>query len=216
MTLAPHIPPADLTADERTVLQRYADGKKPAEIVIETGLPRELVVNTVADLAGYNPDRARQLLNGADGRPLPPAVDVFPAPPSGDETVQELFDRGERSFDAGIRSRAKRLRAKVNALAADLAAVADEQARIDADAERRRVAQDRVDALKRQLAEAMADLQGGAPPAAKPARSAAASSPTKEIRAWAARNGVECPGFGRVPKTVIAAWEAAHPDRAST
>jgi WhiB family redox-sensing transcriptional regulator len=62
------------------------------------------------------------------------------------------------------------------------------------------------------LADINAQLPGGTSPRAEPAAEAATpGAPTaKEIRSWAHDAGIKCPGTGRIPHTVRAAYLEAH------
>lgn len=63
------------------------------------------------------------------------------------------------------------------------------------------------DRLKAQLAKIEAELRG--------ASTTAPVLPSKEIRAWAAGNGVPCPVTGKIPGSVVDAWKQATSERAS-
>lgn len=84
--------------------------------------------------------------------------------------------------------------------------------------------------LEQQLRDARAKLRGGRA-TTKPAKPAGTGRPkgtaptglvttadleafgvtSKDVRAWAHENDVECPSVGRLPSRVLDAWKAAHP-----
>jgi hypothetical protein len=76
------------------------------------------------------------------------------------------------------------------------------------DAERRSAALKEVNRLERQLAEARAKLKG------RTILDVDSSVSAAELRAWASRNGYECPARGRVPSAVREAYEAAQESEA--
>jgi predicted transcriptional regulator len=66
-------------------------------------------------------------------------------------------------------------------------------------------ARERVERLKRELAEAQAALRGTT------VRTGSVTAiDSKAVRAWAKDNGVECPPVGRVPSGIVEAYQAAH------
>lgn len=72
-----------------------------------------------------------------------------------------------------------------------------------------------VERLEAQLAEAKAKLRGGTGPKSKTTTTISDGPSAAEVRAWAAKNDVECPAVGRVPAAVRAAYDEAHLEKAS-
>jgi Lsr2 len=205
--------------DQRSILAAYAAGDQIAEIVTDLNLPRALVANTVDQLCGYDRARAARVVEDLEaGRPPAPAREPEPAPePTGEPEPQKPAppDPGPepRNFEellaaattSGIPAATKladRIRHDVDELAALLATARAEQA-----------ARAKVDRLRAALAKAEAELTsitgtGGARGSALPP-----GVEGKAVRAWAAEQGLACPAHGRIPKDVIAAYQAAHAER---
>lgn len=118
-------------------------------------------------------------------------------------TVGDILRRADQ---AGGRyaARAAKLRTQIDELARDLESAADLIA-----------AQVRVDALRKQLGEATANLRKLRTPGvpAEPAPGAPVKPDgvsNADVRDWAAGQGIDCPGSGRVPYRVLEAYNAAH------
>ncbi|MFR9796166.1 WhiB family transcriptional regulator [Streptomyces sp. MS06] len=127
-----------------------------------------------------------------------PALAAAPAPPPRGIPVGQLLKWGDQHQDPDVQAQAARARAALTGLrqrhAADqeLAAITSETAE-----------------LEQRLAELRAREQELAP--AKPRKKRAApvrDYDTREVRAWAAANGVDCPRMGQLPKRVLDAWRA--------
>lgn len=129
----------------------------------------------------------------------PPTVQVVP-----DQRVETLLNAASKSEKA----RTRRLGVRIHELIAELRGLvnsetAEREAAAKAAAEQAKL-QAEVKQLEEQLAAKKAALSG------KPKSTASAlPAPPKDIRAWAAANGVDCPAFGRLPGGVVAAYTAA-------
>lgn len=173
--------------------------------------------------------RAADALEGKLPAPVPPApstgagFEVFDRKRAAPSTRQDAprptpMANGTEllivSAEKSAKARTRRLAAKVRE---DLGVLRDlvvaerketEAAKVKAEETARLKAE--VAELEQQLAAKKAALR----PPSKPKQSQpkpASQRDSKAIRAWAAENGVECPGFGRVPQPVVEAYEAAHP-----
>lgn len=143
--------------------------------------------------------------------PRPPVLAAAQPPPLPTVVTRSLLERAARS---GYH-RTRGLGEKIHGLLAELAAKLEEEERAEREAAERqaalRAAQLRVDELEKQLASARDDLAGDGGRAGAGRREGRTDQPDRDydprvVRAWAAKKGVECPRFGRVPDAVIAAW----------
>lgn len=207
------------TEQQLKIMRQYAAGAELVDIGERLGIDRDTVAGTVSTLAGFVRGRARELVRqyeAAHPRPAAPApptapqqIDVpvlarTPEPPLGAEVVLVRAERAGGRYA----TKAGRIRALVAALEVDLA-----------EAERVIAQERRIQDLKAQLERETAKLRelrsGGAKPATSngSARTAASGSDptTREVREWAAANGVPCPSKGRfLPASVLEAYHAAH------
>lgn len=155
--------------------------------------------------------------------PAPPKFEVFKR---GEEIAAEptvlgipMDARVETLLNAARKSgkaRTRRLGVKIHELVAELRGLVNSEAAEREEAEKAAAEKAKlraeVEALERQLAAKKALLNGKPARAPKPKSAATgpiAEASPKEIRAWAAANGVECPAMGRVPAAVVTAFEAA-------
>lgn len=199
------------------ILQRYAGGGELQKIADDLGIDKEKVTEAV-DAVGFQRSRAQQLLREHDAKTRKPPAGVQFAPPGpapapagakpaantpAPATVGDILRQADQ---AGGRYaiRAARIRAQIDELARDLESAADLIA-----------AEQRVDALRRQLGEATANLRSlrtpgspAVPAPGAPVKPAGVSN--ADIREWAAGQGLDCPGSGRVPYRVLEAYNAAH------
>lgn len=151
---------------------------------------------------------AVQIVTGTGGAPNPmPAVPLAPVPVS--PVTRDLIVEGEASSVDRIRRAAARARKAVDELSVLLDRQAIDEARKAKEAADKAAAAKRVADLKKQLADAVKakDALGRNRVVVN------ANSPT--MRAWAAENGVACPARGKVPRSVIEAYQDAHEDVAS-
>lgn len=134
-----------------------------------------------------------------NGTPIPvPAMPSAPRP--GAMSVESLLAAADRVGHPRLAKQAAKVR--------DAVAVLRE---LVEGHEKRAEAEEQVERLRRQLAEAEAKLRGvaGTGPARAMARAAAAGRPeARLVRAWARQQGIECPATGRVPYAVVEAYEA--------
>lgn len=208
--------PGTLTPEQHGILSRFGAGMDVDNIVKHGGLPRESVSVTLMQLAGMNRQRAGALVREHDaavrrtsgvpatnGRPVPAAAAPVPQPRT-IETIEDLLDAAETS---GV-TRITRLSDKIRNLVKDLQAQLHES-------EKERVLRATIDELRNRLDRAQSELKQVTGKARPIAAAATGEEPTsKELRSWAAANGVPCPNAGRVPGTVLAAWRAAQEQEA--
>lgn len=124
-----------------------------------------------------------------------------------DTRVETLLNAASKSSKA----RTRRLGVRIHELVAELRGLvntetAEREAAAKAEEEKAKLRAE-VEELEQQLSAKKALLGKPSSRASKPA--AVAGTPPKEIRAWAAENGVECPAFGRIPGSVVEAYAAA-------
>ena len=191
---------------ERDIIAGYATGKTVTDLVAD-GAPKKLTTDLVADVAKFDRGRARKAVLEYDQRtggaptptPAPPARQATPAEPADGEqidTVTDLLDAAEQTEVPRLVKAAGRIREQIAELQTAVATVAREQ-KLRAEVDAARVAYERAQAELR-------EMTGKAP-----GTSAGSGLPTREIRAWAAQNGVECSTHGRVPEAVVEQWRAA-------
>jgi hypothetical protein len=132
-----------------------------------------------------------QLKAGADVRLKTGTVELLP--------VGQLLKWGDEHAEAEVRDQAARARA----------ALAGLRNRHAADQELTAITSEAAE-LERRLAELRAREAELAPPKPKKKRGAYVRDyDTREVRAWAHANGVDCPRVGQIPKRVLNAWRAA-------
>lgn len=120
-----------------------------------------------------------------------------PTPPAA-PTVDQILATAEASHVARTRRTAARIRQQVDALRDQLKTETREG-----------VARARIADLRRQLDEANAALRRIQSAGTSSHKTGDSLSRTWQVRQWAAANEVTCPAFGRIPKTVMAAYLAA-------
>lgn len=125
---------------------------------------------------------------------LPPSVpaDSPPVP------VGQLLKWGDEHPDPEVQDQAARARAALTGLRRRHAAD-QELTAITSEAEQ----------LEKRLAELRAREQELAPVKPKKRATPARDYDTREVRAWAATTGVDCPRVGQIPKRVLDTWRAA-------
>jgi hypothetical protein len=124
-----------------------------------------------------------------------------------DTRVETLLSAASKSSKA----RTRRLGVRIHELVAELRGLvntetAEREAAEKAAAEQAKLRAE-VEQLEQQLSAKKALLDK--PSSRTPKQAAADGTPPKEIRAWAAANGIECPAVGRLPGAVVEAYEAA-------
>lgn len=113
--------------------------------------------------------------------------------------VGQLLKWGDEHPDPEVQDQAARARA----------ALAGLRQRHAADAELTAITTE-AEQLEKRLAELRAREAELAPAKTKRKRgSAVRDYDSREVRAWAAEQGVECPSFGQIPKRVLDAWRTA-------
>lgn len=193
-----------------TVVSMAARGRRSQAIADATTLPVAVVSRIVGDHGGPDMGRLAKAAEdlraqlGAEGVAAD-APTVQPAKPAPDR-LATLTAEAARIGSAKLTRRAQWIGEKLDELADDLLVAgkvydADATRRAEADKLRAELAE-----LRTRQAEVRAKLAPGVDPWAQhPAGSNAA------VRAWAKGAGVPCPAFGKIPKAVRSAWEAAHP-----
>jgi hypothetical protein len=213
ITEALQIPRKDVVSTITTVAA--GDPEKAAQVVAAYEKQADLVAATHGNLPV---------------RPAPPTVVGPPAQRSNEPTgvvgpaavTRSILERGAASDHARTRALAD----KIHVLLAELhtrVQTEEHERLVRADAERKKAeAAELVEKLARELAEAqeqLRELGGGkrrsptgpkVPAAVKQAQGSDRGYDPREVREWAADNGVDCPARGRfLPKDVIEAWRAA-------
>ncbi|MGJ3223779.1 Lsr2 family DNA-binding protein [Micromonospora aurantiaca (nom. illeg.)] len=227
----PAVAPTITSRTQYEVLRLFSQGKTEQEISDYTTLNISAVRRTINEMtagdrevaassvAAY--ERRASAVAAAQGRPAapgtpritsvpppgtlrPPADAPRPAPPV--DTLAQLLHDAAASPSRRVQALGEKLRALAGEVSDAL-----ERERQAAEAQRR------VDELAAQLEEAREVLRAAT---GRPARSAtptaAAAAPAAEVspktvREWARRTGVEVPALGRIPRTVMDAYLAAHP-----
>lgn len=98
-----------------------------------------------------------------------------------------------RALGGRLATRAEDLLKRLDELRVDVAAEVEKRQRADAE----RIAREKYQAELAEAVARVAELRKQA------------HLPNKEIRAWAAANGVACPAMGKVPGAVVEQWRAA-------
>lgn len=151
--------------------------------LIDAELP-DIVRHTSPRWRGPEPERTDMTAPSTEQRPVPQLT-----------TIKDLLAWGDRHTNTTVRRHAEQARTHLDALR--------EAQR--ADTELVRLATEEADLVAR-----LADVRER-----KVAlRPVVRRSPTFEaavVRAWARAQGIDCPGHGRVPKDIVAAWREQHP-----
>ncbi|MFC8515521.1 hypothetical protein [Streptomyces sp. NPDC057257] len=133
-------------------------------------------------------------------QPVNTTVHVAQAANSDQLPVGKLLAWGDAHLDPEIQDQAARARA----------ALAGLRQRYAADQELTAITTE-TQPLEKRLAELRAREQELAPKAKKKRGSYVRDYDTREVRAWADANGVDCPRVGQLPKRVLDAWRASLP-----
>jgi hypothetical protein len=214
-------------ADQRRILSWYATGDDIKQITAKTGLAHDLVSGTVSTLTSFDRGRARQLVIAYDAsrkqsdatlaaavaaskpptkaKPStadtpakmtmaePDPVDTPRSQPRTRRPLDELIAEAESSPLPAL----QRAAARIRKLGADLHDALE--ASLHEAAVRARIAE-----LKAELDQKHAELRGMI---GKPINGAEKPVDWKTIRTWAAQQGMPCPATGRVPRTVVDAYQ---------
>ncbi|WP_435585798.1 Lsr2 family DNA-binding protein [Micromonospora aurantiaca (nom. illeg.)] len=211
------------------VLRLFAQGKTEQAIADYTTLNISAVRRTINELAAGDRELAATAVaafehrasavaaaQGKPGVPGTPRITSVPPPgvlrppadaprPAQVDTLAQLLHDAAASPSRRVQTLGDKMRALVDELRTALDR--EQQA---AEAQRR------VDELAAQLEEAREALRAATGRPARPATTPTATAPTAEVppktvREWARKNGVEVPALGRIPRTVMDAYLAAHP-----
>lgn len=225
-----HQPQEHAVSNEtRTAMEHIAKGWPLADVCAVSDLSENAVL-ALAVGNGYALDAASKRFRKApQSKPKPqgivrqpPAVALTAepgnasntAPSSATATVRpahrDLIDEGKAHSSVKVQRAAVKVEVALGTLANLLDATRQEEAAKRAAEKAKAEARAEVERLEKQLAEAKAKLRG-------PARAAAvavvtpnqAGASAKEIRAWAAANGIDCPATDIVPRRVVDAYAAA-------
>jgi len=218
-----------MSITDAEVFNLIADGGKSSAIADLTGLPKGEIVR-VAREAHYalnvSSDRFQPAPQGkpkpqgivrpqtdTGAVPEPTATDPTPAPVSPARPTPVLRDviaEGKAHSAVRVQRAAVKAEVALRTLTGLLESTRQEEAAKRAAEKAKAEARAEVERLEQQLRDAKAKLRG-------PARAAAvavvtpnqAGASAKEIRAWAAANGIDCPKSGIVPRRVVDAYVAA-------
>lgn len=152
--------------------------------------------------ASANPEGNAGQALGSAAAPAP----VSPIRPA----HRDLIEEGKQHSSIRVQRAAVKAEVALKTLAAMVESTRLEEAAKRAAEKAKAEARAEVERLEKQLRDAKAKLRG-------PARAAAvavvaqnqAGASAKEIRAWAAANGIDCPATGRVPRRAVDAYAAA-------
>jgi hypothetical protein len=207
------ITPMDETnADVEEITEALLDGRTVKDVAQAYDWPRQRVTALISRTDGWSLDpRADMVVIGSHhDEPATTAVDLadhdqadeLPDEEPGAGAVdlsglEELLRRAEASDTAATRAAGEKARA----------AVEDLQQRVNTEAAEKQI-RDEIAALEEQLAARQARLKEIRPKAT--ARRPAGDGPTpKEVRAWAAKQGINCSAHGRVPDAIVEQYLAA-------
>jgi len=205
------------------VVKHLATGKTPDLVATITGLPRATIVDIggvhgypdkdklawAVDILAKKVDEESALPVRVPERPTPAPVASMPVKPAAQtDEIRALLNTAKAHPSKRIQAAANRLLddvAKLRRLIAEDEEKNSERRKAEAE---KAAARAEVKKLEAQLVAAKAKLRS---PAAPKVPATGGVSP-KDIRRWAADNGVECTSVGIVPKAVREAYDAAHPE----
>ena len=182
-------------ADANDVREHLTAGKTVQQVADLTGLPRSAVLGVIKNTKGWLHDTTRDVAYRPADEKQDPAEPAALGKAPVDELLTGAVDVDDKAVQRELRKTTEqiaRLRQVVTA------------------AQERTAAAREVAVLERRLAEAKARLKnatGRRPPGGD---SPAPQASDGEVRAWAAKAGVECNAQGRVPKRVREQYNAAH------
>lgn len=197
---------ARLTVDEAKILACFATpGQGYADVAKETGTSKDEVIRVVEKIASNNRAYAKTLalewqrLNspGRIGTATPPPTPVAAAGAPADpepvaDTIADLITRATDTEVPRLVRLADKAQDLIDQLEQQLTEY-EEQAKLRTEAAE---LEQRLAAIKQQL--------GPSRPVAAASTSRADS---RAIREWAKASGIDCPTHGRLPGTLIAAYE---------
>lgn len=223
MTITTQAPPA--SADR--VKGLLEAGHTVEQVATATGWPRQRIVALINGWKGWLHHHGRDVAYQPGSRPVRQAAAPTPTAPATAQppapkpaapasaslsvaTTAELITRAAGMDDKAVQRELTRV---TEALARLRTAVAGVDARAEED-RKRQAAVEEIERLEAELADARARAKElGGKRTTKPSPAAAATGPTpKQVRAWAAENGVECNSHGRVPQGVVDQYLAANGD----
>ncbi|TDD77715.1 Lsr2 family DNA-binding protein [Actinomadura rubrisoli] len=199
--------------DAGRIRELLVTGKKVQQVADLTGWPRQSVIAVITATKGwlldqekdtvYQPGNAGMTPQLPGTAPTPPERDQAPRAdvPLGDAPVAELLAGAADIDDKAVQ---RELGKATDAIARLRQVVASAQERIAAVRE--------IAVLERQLAEAKARAKNAGVRRASPAAGTAprVRASNAEIRAWAAENGIEVASTGKIARSVIEQYDAAH------
>jgi hypothetical protein len=212
--------PRPTNDDIPNILTALQDGRTAQQAADTYGWPRQRVVALINGRRGWlhDPETDRiKVFKVAEPLPAPEPETTMPTPttPADDKPAEEtpepaaaepvgivgleaLLRRAEASEHAATRNAGQKVRTVVE----------DLRQRINAEAAETRVRTE-IAELEKQLAakqEKLRELR----PSKTTARRPASDGPTpKEVRVWAAEQGIECSPNGRVPQAIVDKYLAA-------
>lgn len=207
MTAAPPAPPAS----SEWVKGLLAGGHTLTDVSAHTGWPRPRLTALITEWKGWLFDHERDIAYQPGKPAKAPAAPLKPRPAPEPRfrpdtaTVAELITRAADMDDKAVQRELTRVTGAVARLRTAVA-----------EAGERKAALERVATLERALAAAKARAKelGAKHTAPKPGRLnntvLATGATSKQIRAWAEDNGVECNAHGKPRQDVVDAYNAAH------
>lgn len=186
------------------ILKGSNQGKNPTQVPSSPARPARPATTTTASPVARpvgQPEEIRVLINTAKGHP---AKRIQAA---GNKLIDDI-DRLKNLLREDEEKHAERRRV-----------AAEKEARRKAAAEAKAAAKAEVQRLEQELREARAKARTAT--GATGGRGLTAEIierhgiTTKDIRTWAAENGVDCPGIGVLPSSVAKAYDEAHQDQAA-
>jgi hypothetical protein len=131
------------------------------------------------------------------------------------DLITSLLNTGKASGSKRIRNLANRILDDVDKLRGLITAEQETAAANEREARQKAEARAEVERLKKQLAAAQAKLRPATTTPRQTAAKVATGATAKDIRAWAAANGIHCNPVGRPHRSVVDAYTAAHTKAAS-
>lgn len=186
---------ARMTSDDAKILTGYAAGETSRQIALSAGLSVDEVNLTIESLAKGDKDVAQKLAATWEAQALLEARDSFAA--ATPDLIADLLNRAVATEVPRLVRAADKISDLVDQLEAQLA-----------EHEREHALRTEADKLEARLAEIRAELKAQRGPGAGGDAGPTAVHP-RQIRAWAAENGFDCPAKGRLPEAVIAAYRKA-------
>lgn len=214
-----------MTEEEKTALEFIRKGATLDDTTSASDLPaaqvQRLAVNNgyalnVASRRFQPVPQAKQALaqGGIVRRSQPPQSNTITIDTTSMTTTmrpahRDLIDEGKAHSSARVQRAATKAQVALEQLASLLDATrAEEKAKRAAEAEKaKRLA--RIAELEQELAAEKAALGRKRAAAATVARGDTTGPSAKQVRAWAAEHGVDCPATGRVPARVVDAYLAS-------